>query len=97
MPDFDQRGTGLSDRPSQRYSMKLWADDCALLLDALGVERAHMNGSRALALNIATQVCSRAFLNGEQGAATVESIRELVKRNCTLETHSARARRRCSP
>ena len=76
MPDFDQRGTGLSDRPSQRYSMKLWADDCALLLDALGVERAHVHGSRELALNIATQVCSRAFLDGEQGAATVESIRE---------------------
>ena len=139
--DFDQRGTGLSDRPSQRYSMELWADDCALLLDALGVERAHLHGtsaagmvairfaaaypervdrlvidcsaakldftgragcevwkalarayglgSRELALNIASQVCSRTFLDGEQGAETVESIRELVERNCTLETFCA--------
>src|SRR5436309_120381 len=45
--DFDQRGTGLSDRPSQRYSIELWADDCALLLDALGVERAHVHGTSA--------------------------------------------------
>lgn len=139
--DFDQRGTGLSDRPSQRYSIELWADDCALLLEALGVERVHVHGtsaagmvairfaakypekvdglvidcsaakldvvgragcevwaalarayglgSRELALNIASQVCSRAFLDGDQGAATVESIRELVERNCTLETFCA--------
>ena len=139
--DFDQRGTGLSDRPSQRYSMELWADDCALLLDALGVERAHVHGtsaagmvaihfaaaypervdrlvidcsaakldfagragcevwkalarayglgSRELALNIAGQVCSRAFLDSERGPETVESIRELVERNCTLETFCA--------
>lgn len=139
--DFDQRGTGLSDRPSQRYSMELWADDCALLLDALGVERAHVHGtsaagmvaihfaaahpervdrlvidcsaakldfagragcevwkalarayglgSRELALNIAGQVCSRVFLDSERGPETVESIRELVERNCTLETFCA--------
>jgi 3-oxoadipate enol-lactonase len=139
--DFDQRGTGLSDRPSQRYSIELWAEDCALLLDALGVERAHVHGtsaagmvairfaaehpqrvdrlvidcsaakldfvgramcevwkalahayglgSRELALNIASQACSRAFLDGDEGAATVESIRELVAQNCTPETFSA--------
>ena len=139
--DFDQRGTGLSDRPSQRYSIELWADDCALLLHALGVEHAHVHGtsaagmvaihfaaaypekvdrlvidcsaakldfvgragcevwkalarayglgSRELALNIASQACSRSFLDGERGAETVESIRELVERNCTLETFCA--------
>jgi 3-oxoadipate enol-lactonase len=139
--DFDQRGTGLSDRPSQRYSIELWAEDCALLLNALRVERAHVHGtsaagmvairfaaehperverlvidcsaakldfvgragcevwkalarayglgSRELALNIASQACSRAFLDGEQGAQTVESIRELVAQNCTLDTFSA--------
>jgi len=139
--DFDQCGTGLSGRPSRRYSIESWADDCALLLDALGVERAHVHGtsaagmvairfaavhgervdrlvidcsaarldfvgramcevwkalaqayglgSRELALNIAGQACSRAFLDGERGPETVESIRQLVERNCTLETFCA--------
>ena len=139
--DFDQRGTGLSDRPRQRYSIESWAEDCAQLLDALGVERAHVHGtsaagmvairfaaeypdrverlvidcsaarldsagramcevwkalarayglgSRELALNIAGQACSRGFLDGEGGAETVESIRRLVGRNCTLETFCA--------
>ena len=139
--DFDQRGTGLSDRPSRRYSIESWADDCAQLLDALGVERAHVHGtsaagmvairfaaaypervdrlvidcsaarldfagramcevwkalahayglgSRELALNIASQACSRSFLDGERGAETVESIQRLVEQNCTPETFDA--------
>lgn len=139
--DFDQCGTGLSERPSRRYSIESWADDCARLLDALGVQRAHVHGtsaagmvairfaaaypervdrlvidcsaarldfvgramcevwkalarayglgSRELALNIAGQACSRTFLDGERAAETVESIRQLVERNCTLETFCA--------
>src|SRR5262245_7798347 len=139
--DFDQRGTGLSGRPAQSYSIESWADDCALLLDALGVERAHVHGtsaagmvamrfaaahpervdrlvvdcsaarldfagramcelwkalarayglgSRELALSVATQACSRTFLDGEHGEETVESIRGLIERNCTPATFDA--------
>jgi pimeloyl-ACP methyl ester carboxylesterase len=43
--DFDLRGYGLSDRPAQRYTMEVWADDIAALLDAIGVERAHVHGT----------------------------------------------------
>lgn len=43
--DYDQRGYGLSDRPIQDYSMELWADDCAGLLDALEIETAHIHGT----------------------------------------------------
>lgn len=43
--DFDQRGYGESDKPVQKYDMEVWADDVAGLLDALGIERAHIHGT----------------------------------------------------
>lgn len=42
--DFDPRGYGASSRPAQRYTFDVWADDMAGLLDAIGVERAHVHG-----------------------------------------------------
>jgi len=42
--DFDPRGYGASDRPNQKYTFDVWAADMAALLDALGVERAHVHG-----------------------------------------------------
>ena len=43
--DFDMRGYGQSDRPLQHYDMEVWADDVAGLLDALGIDRAHVHGT----------------------------------------------------
>ena len=43
--DYDMRGFGDSDAPVQQYSMELWADDLAALLDALELERAHVHGT----------------------------------------------------
>ena len=42
--DYDPRGYGLSDRPKQKYTFEIWARDMVGLLDALGVERAHVHG-----------------------------------------------------
>ena len=42
--DYDMRGYGQSDRPVQDYDMEVWADDVAGLLDALGIDRAHVHG-----------------------------------------------------
>ena len=41
---FDNRGTGHSDQPQDGYSIEAFADDCAGLLAALGIARAHVFG-----------------------------------------------------
>jgi 3-oxoadipate enol-lactonase len=41
---FDNRGTGLSDKPDVPYTMLMMADDAAGLLDAIGVDAAHVFG-----------------------------------------------------
>jgi len=43
--DFDMRGYGQSERPFQQYSMEVWADDVAGLMDHLGVRTAHIHGT----------------------------------------------------
>jgi pimeloyl-ACP methyl ester carboxylesterase len=43
--DYDQRGYGASDHPDQEYSIESWADDGVKLLDALGIEKAHVHGT----------------------------------------------------
>jgi len=41
---FDNRGAGDSAKPSEPYSVALFADDTAALMDALGIQRAHVYG-----------------------------------------------------
>jgi pimeloyl-ACP methyl ester carboxylesterase len=43
--DYDQRGYGQSDKPEQHYDLEVWADDAVGLLDALGIDRAHVHGT----------------------------------------------------
>jgi len=43
--DYDMRGYGQSDRPLQDYDMEVWADDLAGLMEALGIEEAHVHGT----------------------------------------------------
>lgn len=44
--DYDQRGYGGSDRPEAfDYGIEAWADDAVRVLDALGIERAHVHGT----------------------------------------------------
>ncbi|MFI5421625.1 MAG: alpha/beta fold hydrolase, partial [Nitrososphaerales archaeon] len=44
MISFDQRGYGKSDRPLEKYTRDLWADDIAQLLDELRLHRSHVFG-----------------------------------------------------
>jgi len=41
---FDQRGSGLSDKPDIPYSMAMFADDTALLMEHVGFTNAHILG-----------------------------------------------------
>jgi len=41
---FDNRGTGQSDKPDEPYSIEMFADDAAGVLDALDISRAHIFG-----------------------------------------------------
>jgi len=41
---FDQRGSGLSDKPDMPYSIAMLADDTAALMDHLGLAPAHVFG-----------------------------------------------------
>ncbi|GAC1308030.1 MAG: alpha/beta hydrolase [Acidimicrobiales bacterium] len=41
---YDQRGLGQSDQPEQPYTMAAYADDATAILDAVGLERAHVLG-----------------------------------------------------
>ena len=41
---YDNRGTGLSDKPDIPYSLRMFADDGAALLDSLGLGRVHLFG-----------------------------------------------------
>jgi 3-oxoadipate enol-lactonase len=41
---FDNRGVGQSDKPDEPYSMAMFADDTAGVLDGLGIDQAHIFG-----------------------------------------------------
>src|SRR4030042_586041 len=41
---FDNRGAGRSDKPAVPYSIPLFVDDTAGLLDVLGIDSAHVYG-----------------------------------------------------
>jgi 3-oxoadipate enol-lactonase len=41
---FDNRGVGQSDKPDAPYSMAMFADDTASVLDRLGIDQAHIFG-----------------------------------------------------
>jgi len=41
---YDHRGLGRSDKPDVPYSTRGFAEDCAGLMDALGIKRAHIMG-----------------------------------------------------
>lgn len=41
---FDNRGSGLTDKPDGKYSIELFASDTVGLLDSLGISRAHVFG-----------------------------------------------------
>jgi 3-oxoadipate enol-lactonase len=90
---YDCRGMWQSDHPPGPYSMELHADDLAALLDALGIDRAHIGGtsygaevSMAFALKYPEQTQSLLV------TAAVSQLDPLLKGQADIWIAAARAR-----
>jgi 3-oxoadipate enol-lactonase len=87
---FDNRGVGLSDKPSGPYTAQMLAADTAGLLDALGIERAVVAGhsmggfvAQAMALEFSQKVeklvlCSTNFGGPHHVPVTAEALKVLM-------------------
>ena len=66
---FDNRGTGSSDQPRdpETYTMRVLADDAAALLDAIGIERAHVAGH-----SLGSTVAQELAINHPQKVASLQ-------------------------
>jgi len=73
--DYDPRGYGSSDKPDQRYTFSVWADDMVGLLDALGVETTHLHGG-SMGSTLALYFAAR----------HPERVRGLVLSGCTAKS-----------
>jgi len=97
---FDNRGSGRSDKPATRYTIRLFADDTIGLMDALGIASAHVYGqsmggfiAQELALNypqrVRTLVLGSTSCGGRQAvAASPENLTLMASLN-TLSPEEA--------
>jgi 3-oxoadipate enol-lactonase len=94
---FDNRGSGRSDKPATPYTIRLFADDTAGLMDALGIASAHVYGqsmggiiAQELALSyperVRTLVLGSTTCGGEQA---VPALPEHVTLMASLNTINA--------
>jgi pimeloyl-ACP methyl ester carboxylesterase len=77
---FDNRGAGRSDKPETDYSIRLFADDTAAMMESLDIKRAHVLGismggyiAQELAINYPDKV--RSLVLGCTGAGGERSVR----------------------
>lgn len=66
---YDARGTGQSSHPEdiEAYSMRILADDAAALLDAIGIEKAHVSG-----LSLGSATAQELAINHPDKVATLQ-------------------------
>lgn len=105
---WDVRGSGQSDTPPGPYSPALFADDLCHLLDALGIERAHLVGismggviSQSFALRHPTRVLSLVLVStssevGAQATANWQKLADRIERN-GFDPRTADASRSVAP
>jgi pimeloyl-ACP methyl ester carboxylesterase len=95
---FDNRGSGESDKPEEAYTIKMFADDTAGLLKALGATRAHIVGAslggciaQEFALNYPAMVNKLVLVSTNFGGPNAiqtpkETILEMMNRTGNPET-----------
>ena len=100
---FDNRGVGRTDASDREFTVKLFAEDTAGLMDALGISRAHVLGAsmggmiaQELALNHPEKVeklvlCSTSC-GGERAIQASEETIGLMMRGGSAPTQEERAR-----
>jgi 3-oxoadipate enol-lactonase len=105
---WDVRGSGQSAKPAGPYSPALFADDLAHLLDALGIERAHMVGismggviTQSFALRHHERVNSLVLVStssevGPQATANWQRLADRIERN-GFDPRTADASRSVAP
>lgn len=85
---FDNRGAGRSDKPEMDYSIQLFADDTAALMDVLEIDRAHVLGismggyiAQELAIHYPQKVADLVLgCTGTGGAKAVSMSTERMKK-----------------
>jgi pimeloyl-ACP methyl ester carboxylesterase len=100
---FDNRGSGRSDKPASRYSIRLFANDTTGLMDALGIASAHIYGqsmggliAQELALSypqrVRTLVLGSTSCGGPQAVAALPEHLALMATLPTLSPREAAER-----
>jgi len=104
---FDNRGAGRTDKPDMKYSMRMMADDTVGLMDALGIEKAHIMGTsmggmiaQELAINYPEKV-EKLILNctscGDPlGGRSQEALDLIDALNTAADTENWKEVRECS-
>lgn len=90
---FDNRGAGRTDKPDMSYSVEMMAEDTIGLMDALGIEKAHINGTSfggRIGMVMAAKYPER--VNGLILHVTVARLTSKLKNavNSSLETEESR-------
>lgn len=80
---FDNRGAGRSDKPQSEYSIRLFADDTAALMNELGINKAHILGfsmggyiAQELAINYPEKVIDLALVSTACGGKQAVLMRK---------------------
>ena len=97
---FDNRGAGRTDVSDRSYTIRLFADDTAGLMDALGISRAHVLGismggriAQELVLNYPGKVeklvlCS-ASCGGKESAPLSEEVKRMLAVDRSASAHAS--------
>jgi pimeloyl-ACP methyl ester carboxylesterase len=92
---INNRGAGLSDKPEGPYSSTMMADDAAAVMDAAGIDKAHVIG-----ISMGGTITQQLALNHPERVRTITLACTWAKCNnyaATVFEHMRKAREVCTP